>query len=91
MKKNKSAKLELIGHSDKSAKAVLEKHKIYNQELAQKRAQNVSNWLESNGIESTRISVLSRGFDAQLTSNDEELGNEQNRRVEFVFTENKAE
>ena len=87
MNENKSSKLELIGHSDKSAKAILEKHKIYNQELAQKRAQNVSNWLISNGIEQSRITVVSHGFDSPLNANDNELGNELNRRVEFVFLE----
>lgn len=91
MNKNQSIKLELIGHSDKTSKAVLEKHKIYNQELAQKRAQNVSYWLVSKGIGTSRIIVKSRGFDTQFVSNNDELGNELNRRVEFVFNDNKAE
>jgi len=86
MNENKSSKLELIGHSDKSSKAILEKHKIYNKELAQKRAQNVSNWLVSNGIEQSRITVLSHGFDTPLSANDDEIGNELNRRVEFVMS-----
>ena len=86
MNENKSSKLELIGHSDKSSKAILEKHKIYNKELAQKRAQNVSNWLVSNGIEQSRITIGSHGFDTPLSANDDEIGNELNRRVEFVMS-----
>lgn len=58
MNENKSSTLELIGHSDKTVKSV----KKHNQELAKKRAQNVANWLMSNGIES-RISVIDKGFE----------------------------
>lgn len=83
MNENKSSTLELIGHSDKTAKSV----KKQNQELAKKRAQNVANWLMSNGIEQSRISVIGKGFEIQFASNDGELGNGLNRRVEFVMSE----
>ena len=83
MNENKSSTLELIGHSDKTAKSV----KKHNQELAKKRAQNVANWLMSNGIEQSRISVIGKGFEIQFASNDGELGNGLNRRVEFVMSE----
>ncbi len=85
MEENKTFKLELVGHSDKTAKATSEFSKNYNKELAQKRAQSVANWLISNGVEQNRIRVLSNGFETPLVNNDNEIGNELNRIVELVY------
>ena len=82
MKENKSSTLKLIGHSDKTAKST----EKYNQELARKRVENVANWLLSSGIEKSRILVESKGFEIQVATNDLELGNELNRRVEFLMS-----
>ena len=82
MKENKSSTLKLIGHSDKTAKST----EKYNQELARKRVENVANWLLSSGIEKSRILVVSKGFEIQVATNDLELGNELNRRVEFLMS-----
>ncbi|MEZ4693947.1 MAG: TolC family protein [Aliarcobacter sp.] len=82
MKENKSSTLKLIGHSDKTAKST----EKYNQELARKRVENVANWLLSSGIEKSRILVESKGFEIQVATNDPELGNELNRRVEFLMS-----
>lgn len=88
MNKNKDFKLQLIGHSDKTAKATSEFSKNYNKELAQKRAQSIANWLISNGVEQNRVTVISKGFETPLQNNDSEIGNELNRRVEFVYMSN---
>ena len=82
MKENKSSTLKLIGHSDKTAKST----EKYNQELARKRVENVANWLLSSGIEKSRILVESKGFEIQVATNDLDLGNELNRRVEFLMS-----
>lgn len=82
MKENKSSTLKLIGHSDKTAKST----EKYSQELARKRVENVANWLLSSGIEKSRILVESKGFEIQVATNDPELGNELNRRVEFLMS-----
>ena len=83
MKMNKNYKLKLIGHSDKTSKS----SQKYNQELSLKRAQNIANWLILNEIEDSRILVSSKGFEIPLYNNNEE-GNELNRRVEFVVFDN---
>jgi len=85
MNENKAFKLKLVGHSDKTAKATSEFNKIYNKDLAQKRAQSIANWLILNGVDENRLLVESRGFDTPLENNDSEIGNELNRRVEFVY------
>ena len=83
MKMNKNYKLKLIGHSDKTSKS----SQKYNQELSLKRAQNIANWLILNEIEDSRILVSGKGFEIPLYNNNEE-GNELNRRVEFVVFDN---
>ena len=83
MKMNKNYKLKLIGHSDKTSKS----SQKYNQELSLKRAQNIANWLILNEIEDSRILVSGKGFEIPLYNNNEE-GNELNRRVEFVVFNN---
>lgn len=55
----------------------------YNQELSERRAASVANYLISAGVSSSRIQ--SRGFGERypVASNDNAAGREQNRRVEI--------
>ncbi|MDF1583035.1 MAG: OmpA family protein [Methyloprofundus sp.] len=55
----------------------------YNQELSERRAASVANYLISSGVGSSRIQ--SRGFGKRypVASNDSAAGREQNRRVEI--------
>lgn len=88
LNKNKNYRLELIGRSDKSANVRTSYQYNYNKQLALKRAQIIENWLVENKIDSVRITISSEGVDSPLTNNDV-FGNEINRRVEFVFRNEK--
>jgi outer membrane protein OmpA-like peptidoglycan-associated protein len=56
----------------------------YNKDLAQQRADAVKAWLQSNGIDASRISVAAIGEAQPAATNATEAGREQNRRVEIV-------
>lgn len=55
-----------------------------NKDLAQRRANAVKDWLQSNGIDAGRISVNAIGEARPAASNSTEQGRQQNRRVEIV-------
>jgi outer membrane protein OmpA-like peptidoglycan-associated protein len=55
-----------------------------NKDLAQQRADAVKNWLQSNGIDGSKISVNAIGEAQPVASNSTEQGRQQNRRVEIV-------
>ena len=55
----------------------------YNQELSKKRAQNVKEFLLSEGIASKRIVIQALGEDQPVASNSTEEGRAQNRRVDI--------
>ncbi len=60
----------------------------YNQSLSERRATQVSNYLISRNISSSRISTVGYGETAPKYSNATEDGRAQNRRVEFLITAN---
>lgn len=72
------ANVEITGYTDSSGAAA------YNQKLSEKRAQSVANVLESEGIDSSRITVSGEGENNPIASNETREGREQNRRVEIV-------
>jgi OOP family OmpA-OmpF porin len=55
----------------------------YNQKLSEKRAASVYNYLIENDIDKSRLSFKGFGSSKPLSSNDTEIGQEENRRVEF--------
>lgn len=69
--------LEIEGHADGSGADA------YNQDLSERRAQAVRDWLVDHGVEEERLQVAARGEDTPIESNEEEAGREQNRRVRF--------
>lgn len=62
-----------------------------NKELAQQRADAVKGWLESNGIESSKISENAIGEARPVATNSTEAGRQQNRRVEIVARNSSAQ
>lgn len=78
MKINKNYKLELVVYIGKTSKASTPLYS-YDKEVAQKRGQNISNWLISNGIDTTRILI-------NIKNN--EVENELNRKVGFILFSN---
>lgn len=62
----------------------------YNQQLSERRAQAVSNYLMGLGIPSQRISMVGLGETNPISSNSSEYGRQLNRRVEIaVFANDK--
>lgn len=58
----------------------------YNQQLSERRASSVRDYLVSRGIEAVRMIPVGRGEESPITGNDTKEGRALNRRVEFVVT-----
>lgn len=68
------------GHTDSVGNDTL------NQELSQRRAQSVLNYLVNNGIETSRLSATGFGETLPIADNDTAEGRAINRRIEFAVT-----
>ena len=55
----------------------------YNQQLSERRANSVRNFLISKGVDANRITAIGFGEQFPVASNDTEAGRQQNRRVEL--------
>ena len=75
---NVNATISISGHADGSGP------EFANTTLAKKRANNVKEYLESKGMLSSRIKVISYGSSKPIATNDTEIGRAKNRRVEIV-------
>jgi len=67
------------GHTDASGS------EEYNQDLSERRARSVANYLVAQGIDGTRISALGYGEQHPVASNDSPSGRELNRRVDLLL------
>jgi OOP family OmpA-OmpF porin len=76
-------RLEIGGHTDNVGK------KEYNQELSQKRAESVRNYMVGKGISSDRLTAVGYGMDKPITSNKTAKDKAKNRRTEFTLIGNK--
>jgi OmpA-OmpF porin, OOP family len=74
---NEHTRVEIGGHTDNSGSA------SYNQQLSEKRARSVYNYLINNGIQSNRLSIRGYGSEHPIASNDTKEGMERNRRIVF--------
>ncbi|WP_236675925.1 OmpA family protein [Chryseolinea lacunae] len=82
LNQNPSMVVEIGGHTDAVGT------KEYNQQLSQRRAQAVKDYLTKKGIDTRRIKPVGYGKSKPLASNDDESdGRELNRRVEFKVLE----
>jgi outer membrane protein OmpA-like peptidoglycan-associated protein len=59
----------------------------YNQNLSERRSQNVSNYLSNCGVSQDRLSSRGFGKTQPIAPNETAEGRQQNRRVEIVITE----
>lgn len=75
-----TSKLMVEGHTDSQGA------QAYNQELSQRRAQGVRDYLVSRGIAADRIKAEGFGFARSVASNDSAEGRANNRRVEIVVS-----
>lgn len=75
LEKNPEMKGEIQGHTDSIGP------EAYNQQLSERRAKAVEGYLESKGIESSRLTSKGYGESQPVASNDTEEGRQENRRV----------
>ena len=72
----------IIGHTDSTGDAK------YNLGLSKRRAQAVSDYLVSTGVDAAKLREIGRGEEAPIASNDTPEGRAQNRRVEVAIWAN---
>lgn len=70
-------KIEISGHTDNVGS------ELYNQELSERRAKSVVDYLVDNGIDSDRLTYKGYGLTQPIASNETEDGRAMNRRTEF--------
>ena len=74
--------IEIQGHTDRRGAD------DYNMGLSQRRAETVRNYLQSQGVNSSRMTTRGFGESAPAYTNETVEGMAQNRRVEFLITAN---
>jgi outer membrane protein OmpA-like peptidoglycan-associated protein len=74
-------KVAIHGHTDSDGE------NAYNQELSQRRASAVLNWLKAHGVEGARLESKGFGESKPIADNNTPEGKEKNRRVEFLIVE----
>lgn len=72
-------KVDVIGYTDSTGSAE------YNQQLSEKRAKAASDYIEAQGIESSRITTIGKGEEDPIADNNTAEGREKNRRVEVLY------
>jgi OOP family OmpA-OmpF porin len=76
--------LEIQGHTDNVGSAP------YNQKLSQSRADSVRKYLESHGIDGSRLRSVGYGLTQPIVPNTSDSNRALNRRVQFIRTESPA-
>nr|WP_298716991.1 OmpA family protein [uncultured Steroidobacter sp.] len=71
--------IEVAGHTDSTGSDQ------YNQQLSERRAASVANYLIGQGITQQRLLTVGAGESRPVASNDTEAGRAQNRRVEMTI------
>jgi outer membrane protein OmpA-like peptidoglycan-associated protein len=81
LKENDGTKVLIEGHTDSRGSDQ------YNEQLSEHRAQAVADGLAFRGIDRGRVEAVGRGEALPVASNDTAAGQQQNRRVELVFSD----
>jgi outer membrane protein OmpA-like peptidoglycan-associated protein len=71
--------VEIAGHTDSKGS------EAYNQNLSERRAQSVVDYLAANGVASSRLAAVGYGEAQPVADNETEEGREINRRVELII------
>ena len=77
-KEDPTSKMVVEGHTDSQGTAA------HNQDLSQRRAQSVRDYLVSRGIASDRVTAQGFGLTRSIADNNSPEGRANNRRVEIV-------
>ncbi|MEJ0034564.1 MAG: OmpA family protein [Gammaproteobacteria bacterium] len=81
LKGNDGTKVIVEGHTDSRGS------EEYNQQLSERRAQSVADALAFRGIDRGRVEAVGRGKALPVASNETAAGQQQNRRVELIFSD----
>jgi outer membrane protein OmpA-like peptidoglycan-associated protein len=81
LKDNEGTKVIVEGHTDSRGSDE------YNQQLSERRAESVADALAFRGIDRSRVEAVGRGKTLPVASNDTAAGQQQNRRVELIFSD----
>jgi outer membrane protein OmpA-like peptidoglycan-associated protein len=82
MEANPNVNVEIAGHTDNIGSDAV------NKKLSQMRANKVVDYLTGKGIDRRRLNAVGYGEERPIVSNDDEvMGREINRRVEFIVKE----
>ncbi len=80
LNENKYVSVEIAGHTDNIG------NDAFNKRLSQLRANRVMEYLVNKGIDRSRLTAVGYGEERPIVSNDDEvMGREINRRVEFII------
>nr|MBI1230983.1 OmpA family protein [Cytophagales bacterium] len=74
--------LMIVGHTDNRGA------ESYNQDLSEKRASAVANYLKMRGVSGDRLTTIGQGLDNPVETNETEEGRAKNRRVEISIAAN---
>jgi len=80
--KSPNTTIEVAGHTDSIGSAA------YNQRLSERRAGSVANYLESLGVNGSRIDAIGYGKSQPRATNSTANGRQLNRRVEIHIRAN---
>lgn len=80
LRKFEKTLIDVDGHTDSVGNAG------YNQDLSNRRANSVANYLASRGVDPRRMSAMGYGLERPIASNASESGRAQNRRVEIAIS-----
>jgi outer membrane protein OmpA-like peptidoglycan-associated protein len=81
MTENDTTRVIIEGHTDSRGSD------SYNEDLSQRRAQAVRDALATRGITADRVDAVGRGEAFPVASNETRAGQQQNRRVEIIFSD----
>jgi len=84
MKLHKKSTITVEGHTDSIGSAAA------NQDISEKRANAVKNYLVDSGIDEKRITTKGYGKTKPIATNKTREGRAKNRRIEIVFNNSKA-
>lgn len=76
--------IKIIGHTDSRGT------EQYNQGLSERRAAAVKAYAVSQGVPSSRLVTIGKGFNEPIADNETDAGRAANRRVEIVIVANDA-
>lgn len=79
LKKYEKTGIKVVGHTDSIGS------QSYNQQLSQRRAQSVADYLQAQGVRGVRMEVLGMGETQPVGDNTTEAGRALNRRVELIL------